>query len=164
MAEAPHLLLERILDAPPELVWRAWSDPEQLKRWWAPRPYETVEAVVDLKPGGAFYTRMVGPDGFDGPVDGCFLEVVEGEKLVWTTALLSGYRPAGEAPHGCGALVFTAIMTFEDLGGGRTLYRALVLHKDEADRDTHAEMGFHDGWGTCATQLGEVAASLAAGA
>ena len=155
-----ELELERILDAPRELVWRAWSDPENLKQWWAPRPYRTIACEMDLRPGGTFYTRMVGPEDFDSPVNGCFLEVVPGEKAVWTTALVAGYRPTSAPPHGCGAFVFTAIMTFEDAGAGKTRYRARVLHKDEADRDTHAEMGFHDGWGTCATQLGEVAAGL----
>ena len=160
MAETYDLVLERILDAPRELVWRAWSEPENLKQWWAPRPYRTVECEMDLRPGGTFYTRMVGPEDFDSPIRGCFLEVVPGEKAVWTTALTEGYRPASESPHGCGAFVFTAIMTFEDASGGGTLYRAVAMHKNREDRDTHAEMGFHDGWGTVATQLGEVAAGL----
>ena len=52
-------------------------------------------------------------------------------------------------------------MTLADAGGGRTLYRALAMHRNPADAETHAKMGFHDGWGTCADQLGEVAAELA---
>ena len=160
MAETNDLVLERVLDAPRELVWRAWSEPEHLKSWWAPRPYRTVECEMDLRPGGIFYTRMVGPEDFDSPIHGCFLEVVPGEKAVWTTALTEGYRPASEPPHGCGAFVFTAIMTFEDAGEGKTRYRAIALHKDQADRDTHEEMGFHDGWGTVAGQLEEFAQSL----
>jgi uncharacterized protein YndB with AHSA1/START domain len=160
VAETNDLVLERILDAPRELVWRAWSDPKQLKLWWAPRPYRTVECEMDLRAGGSFYTRMVGPEDFDSPIHACFLEVVPGEKAVWTTALTAGFRPASEAPHGCGAFIFTAIISFEDAEAGKTRYRAVAMHKDQADRDTHAEMGFHDGWGTCATQLEEVAAGL----
>lgn len=162
MAEATDLVLERILDAPRDLVWKAMTMPEHAKQWWAPRPYETVECEIDLRPGGAFYTRMIGPDSFDSPVHGCFLEVAEREKLVWTTALLAGYRPAGEAPHGCGAFIFTAIVTLQDAGGGKTRYRAVALHKDQADRDTHARLGFHEGWGTCAAQLEQVAVGLMA--
>jgi uncharacterized protein YndB with AHSA1/START domain len=55
----------------------------------------------------------------------------------------------------------TAVVTFEDASGGRTAYKAVALHKDAADRDTHEKMGFHDGWGTVATQLEELAATLA---
>jgi uncharacterized protein YndB with AHSA1/START domain len=161
MAEGNDLVLERILDAPRELVWKAWTDPEHLKRWWAPRPYQTPEVEMELRPGGIFYTRMTGPDGFDFSGAGCFLEVVEGERIVWTSALGPGYRP-NDSRADCGGFPFTAIVTLEDAGDGRTLYRAVAMHKDQADRDTHEKMGFHDGWGTCADQLGEVAQSLGA--
>ena len=161
MAEANDLVLERILDAPRDLVWKAWTDPEHLKRWWAPRPYQTPECEMDLRPGGRFYTRMTGPDGFDFAGTGCFLEVVEGEKIVWTSALGPGYRPQDKIED-CGGFPFTAILTFEDNGDGRTRYKAVALHRNEADRETHAKMGFQEGWGTCADQLAEVARGLAA--
>jgi uncharacterized protein YndB with AHSA1/START domain len=160
MADATDLVVERMLDAPPALVWKAWTTPEHLKQWWAPRPYQTPECAMDLRPGGGFYTRMTGPDGFNEAGTGCFLEVVEGEKVVWTSALGAGYRPNVADRTGCGAFFFTAVITFEDAGDGRTRYRALVLHANEADRETHEKMGFHDGWGTCADQLGEVASGL----
>jgi uncharacterized protein YndB with AHSA1/START domain len=162
MAEGNDLVLERLLDAPRDMVWRAWTDPEQLKRWWAPRPYETPEIALDLRPGGAFYSRMTGPDGFDTSGTGCFLEVIEGEKIVWTSALGPGWRPQDVDPQDCGGFPFTAIITFEDNGDGRTRYKAVALHRNEKDRETHAQMGFQEGWGTCADQLGEVAKALAA--
>ena len=160
MAKQNDLVLERVLDAPRELVWKAWTDPERLKTWWAPRPYLTPEVEMDLRPGGIFYTRMTGPDGFDARGTGCFLEVVEGEKIVWTSALGPGYRPQDVAQEDCGGFPFTAVLTFEDNGDGRTRYKAVALHRNEKDRDTHAQMGFQDGWGTCADQLAEVARSL----
>jgi len=160
MTDEADLVLERLLDAPRDLVWKAWTTPEHLKRWWAPRPYETPECEMDLRPGGAFYTRMTGPDGFEEAGTGCFLEIVEGEKIVWTSALGEGYRPNVLAADGCGAFAFTAIVTLEDAGEGRTRYRAVAMHANRADRDTHERMGFHDGWGTVAEQLGEVAAGL----
>ena len=159
MADHHDLVLERILDAPRELVWRAWSDPEHLKRWWAPKPYETPEVEMELRPGGRFSTRMIGPDGFDSSGTGCFLEVIEGEKVIWTSALLPGYRPAA-AIEDCGGFPFTAIITFEDTGDDRTRYRAVAIHRNEEDRDTHEKMGFHEGWGTCAAQLEQVALDL----
>jgi len=160
VADETDLALERVLDAPRDRVWKAWTTPEHLKRWWAPRPYETAECEMDLRPGGAFYTKMTGPDGFEESGTGCFLEIVEGEKLVWTSALGEGYRPNVLDAEGCGAFAFTAIVTLEDAGEGRTRYRAVAMHANQADRDTHEQMGFHDGWGTCADQLGEVAAGL----
>ncbi len=163
MTEKLDLVLERTIDAPVELVWKAYTDAEHLKRWFAPRPYEITECELDPKPGGVFRIRMVGPDGFDtghGKA-GCVLEVVEGKKLAWTSALGPGYRPS-EAGEGCDSFPMTAVVTFEDAGNGKTAYRAVALHKNEADRKTHEEMGFHDGWGTVAGQLEEFAQSLRA--
>jgi uncharacterized protein YndB with AHSA1/START domain len=161
MAEGNDLMLERVLDAPRDLVWKAWTTPEHIKMWWAPRPYETPECEMDLRPGGKFYTRMTGPDGFDSSGTGCFLEVVEGEKVVWTSALGEGYRP-NEDSTDCGGFPFTAIVTLEETADGKTRYRAVAMHRNQADSEAHAKMGFHEGWGTCADQLGEVAAQLAA--
>jgi uncharacterized protein YndB with AHSA1/START domain len=155
------LVLERTLDAPRHIVWAALTTPEHIRKWWAPRPYQTPDVELDLRPGGRFYNRMTGPDGFEAEGDGCILDVAEGERMVWTSALGPGWRPNDLGPEGCGALAFTAIMTLEDAGNGRTLYRAIAMHRNPADAETHAKMGFHDGWGTCADQLGEVAAELA---
>ena len=141
-------------------IWsgKAWTDPEHLKRWFAPRPYEISEVEMDLRPGGIFRIRMVGPDGFDTGHGnaGCVLEVVEGEKLVWTSALGPGYRPA-EMGEGCESFPMTAVVTMADAGDGKTLYRAVALHRNAADRDTHEQMGFQEGWGKCADQLEELA-------
>lgn len=157
------LVLERTLDAPLALVWEAYTKPEHIKRWFAPRPYEITECELDLQPGGVFRIRMTGPDGFDTGhgVPGCVLEVAEREKLAWTSALGPGYRP-NEAGQGCESFPFTAVVTFADAGGGKTAYKAVAMHKDAADRETHEKMGFQDGWGTVADQLGEFARELAA--
>lgn len=160
MSEGNHLVLERIFEAPRDLVWTALTTPEHLKQWFAPKPYRIVECELDLRPGGTFSFRMNGPDDFDSTETSCVLEVVEGEKLVWSNALLPGFWPAPALPEGCGGFPMTAIMTLEDLGDGKTRYRATALHRNEADRATHEQMGFHEGWGTCADQLGELAAEL----
>ena len=160
------LVLERTLNAPRDLVWKAWTDTNLLKQWFAPKPYEISEVELDLRPGGIFRIRMVGPDGFDTGHGnaGCVLEVVDGEKLAWTSALAPQYRPAEMAAEGCESFPMTAIVTMEDAGNGKTLYRAVALHRNEADRDLHANMGFEEGWGKCAEQLAEVARGLAANA
>ena len=163
MSDTLDLVLERTLNAPRDLVWKAWTTPEHLKRWFAPKPYEISELELDLRPGGIFRLRMIGPDGFDtghgNP--GCVLEVIEGKKLVWTSALAPGYRPA-EMGEGCESFPMTAIVTMEDAGDGKTLYRAVALHKSIADRDMHEQMGFQEGWGKCADQLEKLAQGLGA--
>ena len=165
MTEKLDLVLERTIDAPVDLVWKAYTNPEHLKRWFAPRPYEITECELDLKPGGIFRIRMQGPDGFDTGHGnaGCVLEVVEGNKLTWTSALGPGYRPA-EMGEGCESFPMTAIITFADAGNGKTAYKAVALHKDAKDRDMHEQMGFQDGWGTTAKQLEELAKSLSVNA
>jgi len=159
------LIIERTLDAPIELVWEAYTNPEHIKQWFAPKPYQITECELDLRPGGIFRIRMVGPDGFDTGhgVPGCVLEAIDHEKLTWTSALGPGYRPnlSGE---GCESFPFTAVVTFADAGNGKTAYRAVALHRDVADREKHEQMGFNEGWGTVAGQLEEFAQSLAANA
>ena len=87
------LSLKRTIDAPPALIWKAWTDPQQVKKWWAPAPWTTTECEIDLRPGGLFRTVMRSPEGQDFPYDQCFLELIENEKIVVTNALEPGYRP-----------------------------------------------------------------------
>lgn len=139
------LVLERVVDVPPALMWRAWTEPEHLKKWFAPAPWTIADCEIDLMPGGRFRTVMRSPEGEEHPGDGCFLEVVPQKKLVFTDALAPGYRPAEGA-------FFTAVITFEPHGDG-TKYTAVAKHKDPETRNQHKEMGFHEGWGTCLDQL-----------
>lgn len=148
------LVITRLLKAPRATVWKAWSDPKHLKHWWAPAPWTTEVKAFDLRPGGAFHTLLSGPDGGVSDNPGAFLEVVPGERIVWTTALVGDWRPHPEA-----WMPISAIMTFED-EGEHTRYTAVVRHPDQATRDKHEEMGFHEGWGTCMEQLGEYAARV----
>lgn len=145
------LVLERVVDVPPELVWKAWTQPDHLKKWFTPRPWETVECEVDLRPGGVFRSVMRSPEGQEFPNVGCYLEVVENEKLTWTNVLLPGYRPATRGIHD---LFMTATITIEPHGSG-TKYTATAIHPDEETSKRHEAMGFYDGWGTCLDQLVE---------
>ena len=140
------LAISRLLKAPRAALWRAWTEPERLKRWWCPRPWVTEVRAFDLRPGGAFHTFMSGPDGGTSDNPGSFLEIVPGERIVFTLMLLAGWRPA--TPW----LPMTAVITFADEAGG-TRYTATVMHPDAATRDRHAEMGFHEGWNLCIDQL-----------
>jgi uncharacterized protein YndB with AHSA1/START domain len=143
------LVLERIVDVPPQLVWAAWTTPDHIKKWFTPVPWQTVDCEIDLRPGGIFRTVMRSPEGQDFPNVGCYLEIVDGEKLVWTGALGPGYRPASLPPE---VPVFTAIISLEPHGSG-TKYTAHVMHRDEEGRKKHEAMGFHTGWGKALDQL-----------
>lgn len=141
------LKIERVVDVPCDLVWKAWTDPEHLKHWFAPRPWKAVDAEIDLRPGGIFRTVMQSPEGEDFPGLGCVLEVVENKRLVWTDALQPGYRPS-EKPF------FTAMILLE-AQGDQTKYTAIAIHKDPATRQAHEDMGFNSGWNQCLDQLVE---------
>ena len=149
------LVLERVIDVPRSLVWAAWTTPEQLVRWWAPAPWTTVACELDLRPGGRFYTVMRSPEGEDHPNAGCYLEIVAGERLVFTDTLTPGYRPSSSP-------FMTVVLTLADEGAS-TRYTARVLHADTATRDRHKEMGFFEGWGQCLDQLVGLVRSQQAG-
>ena len=150
------LFLERLVDVPVELVWQAWTDPELLKAWFVPRPWKTIECEIDLRPGGIFRTVMQDPDGnvYDDDTGGCYLEVHEPHRLVWTSALGPGYRPQPASDGDDGAFQFTAELTFEPVEGG-TRYSARAIHASSEGARAHERMGFVDGWSAALDQLVE---------
>lgn len=149
-----ELIISRIIKAPRSAVWRAWAEPLQFEKWWIPAPMVCRVVLMDLRPGGGFETLMREGDGdFQPHVEGCFLEVVEGERIVFTTVLKAGWQP-------CEAwLAMTGIVTMEDAGAD-TRYVARALHRGPEDSQNHAEMGFMEGWGRVIDQLEVVAAGL----
>ncbi len=139
------LVLKRVIDAPREKMFKAWTDPELLKQWFAPKPWTTPAVETDVRAGGANRIVMRSPEGQDFPNQGVYLEVVPNERLVFTDAFTKAWEPS-ERPF------MTVILTFED-HGGKTRYTALVRHWTVGDREEHEKMGFHEGWAMCAEQL-----------
>ena len=87
--------IERFIDAPPQLVWEALTKPEHLKEWYMPKAWGRVSrAEMDVRPGGIFSIDIATADGQEFPNVGCFLEAIPMERLVWTSMLFPGYRPA----------------------------------------------------------------------
>ena len=147
-----ELMLTRLIDAPREKLYRAWTDATLLKQWFAPLPWTTSHVELDVRPGGASTVDMRSPEGNDMPCPGVYLEVVPNQRLVFTDAYISAWQPS-EKPF------MTVILTFED-EGGKTRYTARVRHWTVADREAHEKMGFHQGWGQCADPLTALVAKL----
>ena len=156
------LKLERVVDVSPELLWKAWTTPEHLKKWFTPRPWTTTECEIDLRPGGIFRTVMRSPEGEEFGETGCYLEVVPNRLLSWTNALGPGFRPASapaEDSAECARLLMTAVVSFEPQGSG-SRYTAIAMHAEPESRRKHEELGFHDGWSAALDQLIELAKAL----
>jgi uncharacterized protein YndB with AHSA1/START domain len=142
--------IERFIDAPVRLVWEALTKPEHLKEWYMPKAWGRVsKAELDLRPGGIISIDIAVGDGREVPNVGCVLEVVPMKKLVWTSMLFPGYRPAvfDDIP-------ITAIMTMESVGTG-TRYVFTALHRNEADLETNKTSGFYQGSEIAVEQLAE---------
>ncbi|MCO6391069.1 polyketide cyclase [Aliihoeflea aestuarii] len=151
-AHAHDLVLDRLIDAPRDKLFRCWTEPALLKQWFVPAPWTIASAKVDPRPGGASSITMRDPEGKEYPNEGVYLDIVPNEKLVFTDAYTAGWIPS-EKPF------FTGIVTFAD-EGDRTRYVATARHWRAEDRDAHEKMGFHEGWGKCADQLEVLAKGL----
>lgn len=150
MSDPLDLKITRLIDAPREAVWRAWTD--HLAEWWCPKPW-TVEIVEqDLRPGGRSAMIMRGPNGEEAPQEGVFLEIVPMARVVFTDAFAAGWIPTGP--------FIVGILEFAD-EGGKTRYDASARHWTAEARDRHAAMGFVEGWSKVAEQLEDVAKRIA---
>lgn len=151
-ADERELVLTRLIDAPREKLYRAFTEAELLKQWFAPLPWTITEAELDVRPGGVNRFVMRSPEGELYPNQGVYLEVVPNEKLVLTDAYTEAWKPSDKP-------FMTAVLTFED-EDGRTRYTARARHWSTADKEAHEKMGFHEGWGRCADQLAALVARL----
>jgi uncharacterized protein YndB with AHSA1/START domain len=152
-ADSRDLVIARVLRAPRAALWRAWTEPDLLQQWWCPKPWTTEVRAFDLRPGGAFHTFMQGPDGGTSDNPGSFLEIVPQSRIVFSSMLTEGWRPA--SPW----LGFTAIITLEDDSAG-TRYVAKVMHQDDGAREQHEKLGFFEGWNIVIDQLDALASGL----
>jgi uncharacterized protein YndB with AHSA1/START domain len=148
------LVFERTTAIPVEKLWMGWTHPETLKRWFCPKPWKVTDCRIDLRPGGEFFNVMEGPNGEKMENHGCYLEVIENKKLVWTGMMTKGFRPA-VIPITEFSFPFVATILFSKTKDG-VLYRAIVAHPDEVSRIKHEKMGFSEGWGLAFDQLVEI--------
>ena len=146
------LKLERIVNIPRQLVWECWTTPEHIRHFFVPRPHRVTECEIDLRVGGRFNTTFE-VDGAEMKNEGVYLEIVPGEKLVFTDSYSEGWKPSADP-------FLTAMLLLADAENGATRYTAIARHRSEEARKTHEEMGFFEGWGIVIDQLADYAATL----
>lgn len=146
------LVLVREINAPREILYTCWTTPEHLVHWFVPKPHKVTACALDVRPGGKCNSTFE-VDGTEMENNGVYLEVIPNEKLVFTDTYTEGWKPNPEP-------FMTAILTFEDIGNGRTRYTAVARHRSKETAESHKQMGFYDGWGTVVTQLEEYAQGL----
>lgn len=144
--EGRDLILTRVINASPEKVFNAWTDPALLKQWFAPLPWTASKVENDVRVGGSNLIAMRSPDGTEFPGHGVYLEVIKNQRLVITDAFTKAWEPSDKP------FMVVMVVTFE-AQGEKTKYIARVHHWSIADREAHEKMGFHKGWVICAEQL-----------
>ena len=148
-----ELVLTRVMNATPAQLFKAWTTPELMTEWFAPKPYETPVVEIEPRDGGKFRTVMKGPDNFEMDSTGVLLKVEKDRRIIFTDAFGPDWKPTEKA-------FFAVEILFDDLGDGRTRYTAIARHWSVEDCQSHVEMGFHEGWGQVAAQLEAVASRL----
>lgn len=151
------LVIVREFDAPRDLVWKVWTEPKHIEKWWGPRGFSTRVTDVDMRIGGKWNYVMVGPDGTEYPVSGVFSEIVPPEKIVTTDEFGDEYDeilPNVDLPKG---IVATAL--FDDLGD-RTRLTLRIAHPTAEDRKKHEDMGVVAGWGSSLDCMDEYLAEI----
>ncbi|HEY5143592.1 MAG TPA: SRPBCC domain-containing protein [Solirubrobacteraceae bacterium] len=142
-----NLRITRVLDAPRDLVWTCWTDPEHFAAWFGPEHFHTpVESVeIDLRPGGVFKSTMVGPDGNEYPGTGTFVEVTPKDRLVFEERDIE--HPMMERQH--------TVVSFRDLGGGRTELEIAVTMVCVEELLPMAEAGWNSSFDKLAAVLAQ---------
>jgi uncharacterized protein YndB with AHSA1/START domain len=153
--EARVIRVSRVFDAPRELVWKAWTAPEHVARWWGPNGFTVEIHTMDVRPGGIWHLTMHGPDGAQYPNKSVFKEVVMPERIVFAHA---GGRVGGKGAH------FVSTWSFRDLGENRTELEIYMVFDSVAERE-HVVTEFNAVEGAKQTlgRLAEILESLKTG-
>jgi uncharacterized protein YndB with AHSA1/START domain len=155
-------VITRVFDAPPALVFKAWTDPAQMARWWGPHHFTNPVCEMDLRPGGAWRIVMRGPDGSEHPAKGVYREIVEPQRLVMTVnhSELSDewhdrVNPNRDKSAPKPAIEGLTTVTFED-EGGKTRLTVRMRFESQAVRDSLLKLGMNEGWSQSLERLENV--------
>jgi uncharacterized protein YndB with AHSA1/START domain len=139
-----EMVLTRVVDAPREIVWKAWTDPEQIVKWWGPNGFSNTLYEMDVKPGGVWRHMMHGPDGTDYTNKVVYLEVVKPEKLVYSH---------GDDKEGS-ACQFHVTVTFEEIDQ-KTKVTLRMLFESIEEHDKTVNFGAIEGGNQTLGRLAE---------
>jgi uncharacterized protein YndB with AHSA1/START domain len=136
-----ELELERLIKAPRERVFEAWTKPEQMVQWFAPKPFQLVISEMDFRPGGRFVMAMRGPNGEEFPFSGTYREIVPPERLLWNSEFADG--PADQ---------ISTVVTFHSEGNRTRVHVRQTFHV-MTPTIQHATRGAQQGWTMTLDQL-----------
>lgn len=148
------LVVDRIIDAPRDRIWRCWTDAALLKQWYCPKPWRIAEADLDLRPGGRFNVVMQGPDGERIDVKGIYLDIKPLRKLVFSDSQTEGFIPQPSS-------FMTGYVELTDAEDGKTRVVWGARHATPDAVQQHLEMGFEKGWNAALDQLQDLARTVA---
>ena len=155
------IVITRVFNAPRGLVWRAWTEPGHVEKWFGPKGFSTTVEKQELRVGGRSRFVMHGPDGKDYPCEGTYLEVVPMERIVTTDEFAEDYENTtdGELPAG----IILAVL-FEDAGDNdkKTCVTLRIQHPTAAEKKNHEDMGVVGGWDSTLDCLDELLVQLTA--
>lgn len=153
-----EIVITRVFNAPPALVFKAWTEPEHIAQWWGPKGFTTRVDEMDVKPGGQWRYVMIGPDGTEYPSRSTFQEIVPPERIVTVDEFGEGIEQVVQVDLPQGKIITTAL--FENLDG-KTKLTIQILHESVEDRRKHEAMGVIPGWNSSLDCLDEYLATLA---
>jgi uncharacterized protein YndB with AHSA1/START domain len=146
IAAERELTITRVLDAPRSLVFKVWTEPSHLVRWWGPKNFTAPSCEMDLREGGAWRSCIRSPEGKDHWMQGVYREIVEPERVVFTFA----WEEDGEPSHE----TLVTVTFAEENGKTRLTFHQAVFESVES-RGSH-----HGGWSECFDRLEDYLASL----
>ncbi len=156
-----ELVITRIFDAPRELVWKAWTDPEMVKKWWGPKYFTAPSIKIDFKVGGKYIYCMRGPKGSEWDRDmysaGIYKEIVPVKKLVVTDFFSDEHgnkiraTEMGMSPDMPDEMAVEVL--FEDLENNKTKLSIIYTSDSEEMYNALVKSGMQEGWGTSLDKL-----------
>ena len=158
MADNKDFVISRVLDAPRELVWKVFSEPERMKEWWGPKGFTVIASKMDFRPGGIYHYGMQAPNGAAMWGKFVYREIVPPERMVFINSFSDGDGGVTRHPMSPSwPLEMLSTFTFEELPGGKTRFtlrwRAYNASAEEQKTFDAAHDSMNQGWGGTLEQL-----------
>lgn len=155
--KANEVVITRVFDAPREMVWKAWTEPKRVMKWWGPKNYASPACKIDLRVGGKIHFCMRGPDGKDLWSTGTYKEIVPMEKIVCTDSFADEKGNVVSAAHyGMPAdfpLELEVVITFEDAEGGKTKMTLRHIGMPAGEMNDMTKAGWNESFDKLAESL-----------